>query len=384
MAQIIIPGRWNRQPQGAVEVDWNNPLTNGLVFAYNGIDLINLVNRQPAIATGVLPIERNNDLSGRFYSPGNTISFSDRNDYTLTGEISIIWNGLFKDVNTSSEIIHKTLSNGGTNTPFDIFADTTVYPQKVKFVRSNTVARAKYLNTTSLVNNKRTTIGILAESNISVNPVGYIDKTLQTIADANTGTGNAISNTKPIVLGIRDDGVINSNTVCFNCAIFSRKLSSQEYFELYVNFWQIFKPIKRQFWSQATNLLSPRYARPIETILNTGWSASTGTDLPAMINEETPNDTNYIYSNTYAATYEGRLEPVEDPSTSTNQVIKYKTRSLYGNTLIAKLKQGSTVIATRTHTNVPSEWTQYSMVLTEAEANSITDYTDLRVHTEIG
>ncbi|MCA2570704.1 fibronectin type III domain-containing protein [Microcystis sp. M42BS1] len=31
MASIILPGRWRRQPDGPVEVDWRNPLTNGLV-----------------------------------------------------------------------------------------------------------------------------------------------------------------------------------------------------------------------------------------------------------------------------------------------------------------------------------------------------------------
>lgn len=129
--------------------------------------------------------------------------------------------------------------------------------------------------------------------------------------------------------------------------------------------------------------LSIRYARPLLDISNSGWSASSGSDLYAMIDEEAPSDTDYIFATTSGATYEGKLQPVEDPATSTNQVIKYRTRSIYGNTLIAKLKQGSTVIATRTHESVPSEWTTYSMILSESEANAITDYTDLRIVTEI-
>ncbi|MCD6674849.1 MAG: hypothetical protein LT106_18605 [Burkholderiaceae bacterium] len=35
MSAIFLPRRWRHQPQGAVEIDWRNPLTAGLVFCYS-------------------------------------------------------------------------------------------------------------------------------------------------------------------------------------------------------------------------------------------------------------------------------------------------------------------------------------------------------------
>lgn len=129
--------------------------------------------------------------------------------------------------------------------------------------------------------------------------------------------------------------------------------------------------------------LENRYARPTMDMVNTGWQASSGTALYSMIDEETPSDIDYIFATTKGASYQAKLQPVEDPSTTTDQIVKYRVRSYYNNNIIVTLKQGSTVIATRTHTNVPNEWTTYSMILSEYEINAITDYTDLRVIIEV-
>jgi hypothetical protein len=47
--------------------------------------------------------------------------------------------------------------------------------------------------------------------------------------------------------------------------------------------------------------------------------------------------------------------------------------------LTVKLMQGTTVIASWTHLNVTGTWTQQNQTLTSAQANAITDYTDLRL-----
>jgi hypothetical protein len=135
------------------------------------------------------------------------------------------------------------------------------------------------------------------------------------------------------------------------------------------------------FYSASLVNLQQRYARPEADISQGAWTPSTGSDLYAMVDEDVPSDTDYISAAT-PTTCQLRLQPVIDPQTSSGQVVRYRARSSTGSTLIARLKQGSTTIATATHTGVAASFTEYSMTLTAGECDAITDYTDLRVELE--
>jgi hypothetical protein len=124
-----------------------------------------------------------------------------------------------------------------------------------------------------------------------------------------------------------------------------------------------------------------RYARPDADITDGAWLPSTGSDLYSMLDEVTYDDTDYIYTAS-ASTCEIRLSDPTDPGTSNGQILRYRAKSEDTSTLVAKLMQGSTTIATRTHTSVPGTWTEYTMTLTSGECDAITDYTDLRVKLE--
>lgn len=122
-------------------------------------------------------------------------------------------------------------------------------------------------------------------------------------------------------------------------------------------------------------------ARPTSDITDGAWLPSTGSDLYAVVDETTANDTDYIYTSS-ASTCEMALSAVTDPASSSGQVVRYRAKSDYGNDLVATLKQGGTTIATRTHTSVPATWTDYTMTLTSGECDAITDYGALRVSLE--
>jgi hypothetical protein len=134
-------------------------------------------------------------------------------------------------------------------------------------------------------------------------------------------------------------------------------------------------------YSPVAQYLEPRYAFPIADVSKGSWTASTGSDLFAMLDEPTANDADYIAA-TSATVCEIRLAPVIDPLTSIGQAVKLRARSTQGSTLIARLKQGSTTIATLNQSGVSGSWTDYSLVLSAAECNAITDYTNLRVELE--
>ncbi len=120
-----------------------------------------------------------------------------------------------------------------------------------------------------------------------------------------------------------------------------------------------------------------RYARPASTISAGPWLPSSGSDLAAMIDEPSADSADYIYTES-AGAVEIKLAAVEDPGTSSNQVLRYQIWSLTSSGGVMRLKQGATVIAMWLHASLPTVPTIYAQTLTSAECDSITDYTDLR------
>lgn len=135
------------------------------------------------------------------------------------------------------------------------------------------------------------------------------------------------------------------------------------------------------FYASTVTQPGTRYATPSSDVTDGTWTPSTGADLYAVIDEPTYDDADYIVTAS-PSTCQIALSSVVDPGTSTGQALKYRAQSSTGATLIARLKQGTTTIASATHTNVPSAWTDYMMVLTSGECDAITNYGDLRVELE--
>lgn len=142
---------------------------------------------------------------------------------------------------------------------------------------------------------------------------------------------------------------------------------------LYTNTSSLYEPV--------VSYIEYRYARPDSDISAGGWTPSTGGDLYAMLDETLLDDADYIQTST-ASTCEVSLNPILDPSVAIGHALRYRAKSDQLSTLTATLKQGATTIATDTQVAVPATWTTYTMNLSEAQANSITDYTDLRVTLE--
>lgn len=122
-------------------------------------------------------------------------------------------------------------------------------------------------------------------------------------------------------------------------------------------------------------------ARPNADTAAGGWLPSTGTSLFAMIDEVVADDTDYIFATT-ATTCTLALSPVADPLTSSGQVVEYRAWSPTGTGGVTmRLKQGAVVIASWTHAagTLPTVPTAYQQVLTAAQCDAITDYTNLFV-----
>lgn len=137
---------------------------------------------------------------------------------------------------------------------------------------------------------------------------------------------------------------------------------------------------------------STQYARPDQDISKENWDDAAGGDndniLYDEINESTQNDSNYATSGSLSLldtteTWEVGLSNVIDPQSSSNHIVRYTygKDASDGNVidLTVRLMQGTTQIASWTHNGIGTGFTLATQTLGAAEADSISNYSDLRL-----
>lgn len=121
----------------------------------------------------------------------------------------------------------------------------------------------------------------------------------------------------------------------------------------------------------------PVYVSPVADISQGAWEPSSGSDLFAMLDEGSASDVDYIDA-PVPTTCELQLDAAIDPASSMGHVLRY--RLLPGSGYVkASLKSGSTTIATWGPHRLTETATDYAQRLSIAQADAITDYSDLRV-----
>lgn len=128
-----------------------------------------------------------------------------------------------------------------------------------------------------------------------------------------------------------------------------------------------------------------QFARPDADVAINSWTEDDGaTDaLWDEINESTPSDTDYVKVVAADSTLEIGLGTLTDPVSSVNHVVRFR---MYGTgaggpeKLTVHLRMGaSTTIASLSNQQSDGVWGDKSFTLSAAQANAITDYTDLRL-----
>jgi hypothetical protein len=129
-----------------------------------------------------------------------------------------------------------------------------------------------------------------------------------------------------------------------------------------------------------------QYARPSSDVTAGAWSPSTGTTLWSVLDEAARSDADYIASGANQLTLcEVGLSSLIDPQSSTGHVVRYtylRTITNKNYTLLVRLMQGTTTIASWTHANPGTSFTLAEQTLTAQQADAITDYGDLRLQFE--
>jgi uncharacterized membrane protein affecting hemolysin expression len=100
--------------------------------------------------------------------------------------------------------------------------------------------------------------------------------------------------------------------------------------------------------------------------------------LFAVLDEETSNTADYITSTTVGAYAEMGLSAIDDPNSSTGQVVTYVAKSPYAGWVRVTLKQSTTTIATWDQ-KLTTSFATYEHTLATNEADAITDYSALRL-----
>lgn len=133
--------------------------------------------------------------------------------------------------------------------------------------------------------------------------------------------------------------------------------------------------------TSSDNLLNPAF-----DISSAGWTTNTGSvsNLWDAINEDTAVDTDFVQSSGVAdgLAYEVGLEGQLDPASSIGHVIHIRYERDNTNNemhLRVDLVQNTTIIATRWYYNIGTTEVTDDYTLTNAEADAITDYYDLRL-----
>lgn len=116
-------------------------------------------------------------------------------------------------------------------------------------------------------------------------------------------------------------------------------------------------------------------ARPDSDVTAGAWTASTGSVLYAMIDEETASDTDYITSSS-ASTVEIGLSSITTPPSGWITTVRYR---ILGDCTVSLREGASTEIASWPHSPGPGSATTYEQELTSGQQSSVTDWADLRL-----
>ena len=142
--------------------------------------------------------------------------------------------------------------------------------------------------------------------------------------------------------------------------------------------------------SYSDSTLAPQLGTAISDVSDGSWTdQGGGTSLYSAIDETPYSDSDYIRSSESpsADICEVRLTAVSDPVSSSGHVFRYRYGKDLPNgkqmNLVVRLREGaSTTIVTWTHNNIASGFIEAEQILSGGEADSISNYGDLRLRFE--
>lgn len=361
MALIAFEEPWTRQPPSAAPL--RPAFARNKTFVYSPTQ----PRDRRLLTTGTPTIRGTNRGRGYTYGSGNYHSFAAgilRDSAGAGGDATVAWRLSVSFVVTSNAATDAICSIGQTATD----GGAQVIVQNNAGTLRASVAAAAYSNLGSAVIGKLHTVDI-TYSDISPYPQSvYLDGVFISSANAYVqwstvwnlylGSGfPAQTENARIIQATLEQGIGADQAV--------RTRAANPVGGIYLP-----QDVRVQTPSATVQLL-----RPTSDISAGAWTPSSGSDLYAMLDETTFNDADYIQT-TSASTSEVKFGTGLDPNSSTGHTIRYRAKGT--GTLTVTLREGATLIATHTPTLTTSFQT-FSFTLSGGEADSITNYGDLRL-----
>lgn len=127
-----------------------------------------------------------------------------------------------------------------------------------------------------------------------------------------------------------------------------------------------------------------QFARPSADTATGGWTTQAGsaTNLYAVLDESAADDVDYArLGSPNGEILKIALSSVADPQSATGHIVRYRIGKAGTGTvsMTVALMNGATEIASWSHSDVDEAFTTYEQTLDAAEANAITDYSDLEL-----
>lgn len=155
--------------------------------------------------------------------------FPHHGDYSLTGRMTLVWYGVVDTGSTFRHFIGKHAGNGALVNPFDFRTDTI---SRLVLVRANTNNKTHTVTSPTITLGARHLLSVSTQTNIETVPDMYVDGVAGVISTTGTGTGVSTSDTSPIRVGQRADGIVQLDGKVYYVAGFDRRWTPGEHSRL--------------------------------------------------------------------------------------------------------------------------------------------------------
>jgi hypothetical protein len=359
---LYLPRKVAAQPQGRARVDFANPLSRYVTFAWtasNGFQesvsgqVKNSATNGDLVVNGVRSsrgIVQNSSANGAvFWGLYGRFVNSINNQFTIGVAFQI------RDLTNNVEMF--SVTNGSSY--YNIIG---LASSKIRGYTTGANTTVDSNNTVS-VGDWIYAVYVLQNGNFHL----YVNGVKQTAV----GTG-----TLPSSSVIYDRVEFNPSRVNLLTAfVATRPWSQAEVTSWTNNPWQIFAPSTVTVVPQS---ITYTYSRPASDV-TTQWSTSSGTTHYTLIDETVADDGDYIVATAAGQTDEVKLASMTPPQVGTNLVINYKVTGVDGGaTVTVSLRQGSggTLIKTDTAKNANGT---YALTVAPGDWAAVTDWSDLRL-----
>ena len=219
------------QPQSGDQLDWADPLLDGLVFAFDGSTWMDHVTGRYAAASGGPSLVSTDEGLATYFNGSSYLDFGDDDSWDVTGPLTIFWRGRFDGVAGAFRcIVSKTASGGVSHTPFDFYINSGTGNPRI-FRANGSSYSAQDLNTVPSAGVIQTLL-FADDADPSTAGSGFVERS-SGVTSVVSGATSVTGTSSPLRLGQRSDGA-TALTGWINCLyIWARRLSDDEYGAVY-------------------------------------------------------------------------------------------------------------------------------------------------------